>query len=66
MKVAVDRDRCRQHGQCVIAAPDIFRFDDEQQLVYVASPDESLRAAAEDAAMFCPEQAITVTDGPPL
>lgn len=66
MRVVVDRDRCRQHGQCVIAAPDVFRFDDDQQLVYLEAPDESLRADAEDAAMFCPEQAITVTDGSPL
>jgi ferredoxin len=62
MRVEVDRDACRLHGQCTIAAPEVFRFDAAGDLVYVADPDESLRGAAEDAMDACPEQAIDVSD----
>jgi ferredoxin len=62
MRVAVDRGRCQDHGQCAIAAPEVFRIDDGGQLVYVSSPDEAHREAVEDAADVCPLQAITVED----
>ncbi|MFK4064514.1 ferredoxin [Streptomyces sp. NPDC029674] len=60
VRVIVDLDVCQDHGQCVFAAPDIFRLDGEGHLAYVGSPDESLRADAEDAADVCPLQAIRV------
>jgi len=62
MKVCVDREKCQLHGQCVIAAPEIFRFDDDGDLQYEAHPDDSLRDVAEEAADVCPEQAITIED----
>ena len=34
MKVRVDRDLCDLHGQCVFAAPELFRFDDDGELQY--------------------------------
>jgi ferredoxin len=60
MRVAVDRDRCQDHGQCAIAAPEVFRIDDGGHLVYVGLPDETHREAVEDAADVCPLQAIMV------
>ncbi|GAA1903712.1 ferredoxin [Streptomyces durmitorensis] len=60
LKVTVDLDVCQDHGQCVFAAPDVFTLDDNGRLAYVASPDEALRADAEDAADVCPLQAIRV------
>ncbi|MFI1676719.1 MULTISPECIES: ferredoxin [unclassified Streptomyces] len=60
MRVIVDLDVCQDHGQCVFAAPDIFRLDDEGRLAYVDAPDAALRADAEDAADVCPLQAIRV------
>jgi ferredoxin len=62
MRVEVDRDACRLHGQCTIAAPEVFSFDASGELVYVAEPDEALRGVAEDAMDACPEQAITLLD----
>ncbi|MFF0741597.1 ferredoxin [Streptomyces sp. NPDC004111] len=62
MKVVVDMDICQDHGQCVFAAPEVFRLDDNGKLVYVAEPDESLREDIEDAADVCPLQAITIED----
>ncbi|MGD9861601.1 MAG: ferredoxin [Pseudodonghicola sp.] len=60
MKISVDMEICLLHGQCVIAAPEIFSFDDDGGLVWVAEPDEALRADAEAAADACPEQAILI------
>ncbi|MCY9784262.1 ferredoxin [Nocardiopsis sp. EMB25] len=60
MQVVVDMNKCKDHGQCVFAAPDIFQLDAEAHLTYVSDPDESLRADAEDAADVCPLQAIRI------
>jgi ferredoxin len=60
MKVIVDLDVCEYHGQCAIAAPDVFELKDESTLVWVAEPDESLRGDVEEAADACPTQAITL------
>jgi len=62
LRIEVDFNVCADHGQCAIAAPDIFRIDDEGHLVFDANPDAALHADAEDAADACPEQAITIID----
>ncbi|MFE5329588.1 ferredoxin [Embleya sp. NPDC056575] len=62
MKVIVDADRCRDHGQCVFSAPEVFRINDAGRLEFVAEPDDTLRDAVEDAALVCPLQAITIED----
>ncbi|MCW3022086.1 MAG: ferredoxin reductase [Conexibacter sp.] len=58
MKVTIDLSRCEFHGQCVIAAPDVFDLVDETTIVWEREPDESLRADVEAAADVCPTQAI--------
>jgi ferredoxin len=62
MRISVDLSSCADHGQCAIAAPGIFRIDDDGHLVFEEFPDEALRSDAEDAADACPEQAITIVD----
>ena len=62
LRIEVDFNVCADHGQCAIAAPDIFRIDDEGHLVFDANPDAALHADADDAADACPEQAITILD----
>ena len=63
MKVVVDRTKCQDHGQCVIAAPEVFAMDDNSKLVLLQEePPESLREVVEDAADVCPEQAIRIED----
>ncbi|MBB5136807.1 ferredoxin [Thermocatellispora tengchongensis] len=62
MKVVVDMDKCQDHGQCVFAAPDVFRLDDAGHLTYVAEPGEASRADVEEAADVCPLQAIRIED----
>ena len=60
MRVEVDRDVCSLNGECVLAAPDVFRIVDGE-LVYDASPGESERAAVEEAVDACPTMAITLS-----
>ncbi len=64
MKVIVDTNRCELHGECVIAAPDVFAIEDERDSVTVLNdqPGEQLRSAVEEAAMMCPVTAIRIED----
>ncbi|MFI6048820.1 ferredoxin [Streptomyces violascens] len=60
MKVAVDMNKCQDHGQCVFAAPDVFRLDDSGRLAYLGDPGDAFRADVEEAADVCPMQAIRI------
>jgi ferredoxin len=62
MKVIVDMDICTAHGDCVIAAPEIFDLGEEDEVVTVLNPEpaEELRAKAEEAAENCPVSAIHI------
>ena len=60
MKVHVDMSICLLHGQCVIAAPQVFSFTDDGSLAWVAEVDDVLRGDVEAAADACPEQAIVI------
>ncbi|MFJ2031134.1 ferredoxin [Streptosporangium sp. NPDC087985] len=60
MKVIVDMDVCKDHGQCVFSAPEVFQLSENGRLVYVSDPDDALRDAVEEAADVCPLQAITI------
>lgn len=61
MHIHVDRDFCSLHGQCVLAAPELFRFDDTGALeVFEGELDERQTADARGAAAVCPAAAIEV------
>jgi ferredoxin len=64
MKVVVDLDVCEAHGDCVIAAPEIFDLGDDDDVVTVTNPEppEDLREKADQAARDCPVAAITIED----
>lgn len=62
MKIRVDMKLCEDHGQCAIAAPDVFRMNDESKLEYEEYADDSLRDEVEEAADVCPVQAIFIED----
>jgi ferredoxin len=59
MKIVVDPEICQSHGQCAFVAPSVFRLDSDLVLAYEERPDESLRAAVEEAIAGCPTQAIS-------
>lgn len=60
MKVYVDRALCDNHGQCAIAAPDVFRMNDEGILEYTEQFDASILDEVEEAMDVCPVQAIFI------
>jgi ferredoxin len=64
MKVIVDIDVCAAHGDCVVAAPEIFDLGDDDDVVRVINPDpdEALREKAEQAVSDCPVSAIRIED----
>ena len=60
MNVTVDLNLCEDHGQCAIAAPNVFRINDEGGLEYDGQPDDSELENVEEAADVCPLQAILI------
>lgn len=60
MKVVVEFDRCELHGDCVLAAPEVFDIGDDDEVVSLldAEPAEELRAKVEEAVRNCPVAAI--------
>jgi ferredoxin len=62
MKVIVDMEKCEYHGQCMVAAPEVFDLRGDNELVYEPHPDDSLRDEVEEAMDACPVQAITIED----
>lgn len=64
MTVRVDRELCENHGQCVYAAPDVFAFDDDENLVYDPAPPDGQRDSVQAAVAACPVRVITATPIP--
>ena len=60
MRIVVDLVRCQSYGQCVYAAPTVFRFNGEESLEFDYAPDDGLREQVERAAAACPVQAIWI------
>lgn len=58
LRLVVDLNRCQSYGQCVYAAPAVFRFHGEEALEYDYAPDPGRRREVERAAAACPVQAI--------
>lgn len=63
MHISVDYTLCEGHGQCLMAAPELFDLPDgaDQVVVLDADPPESERDRAVRAAAMCPALAITVS-----
>lgn len=63
MHITVDYDLCAGHGQCLMAAPELFDLPDgaDQVMVLDSDPPESERDRATTAAAMCPALAITVS-----
>jgi len=62
MQLHVDLQRCRGHGQCVIAAPHVLRIGTRGQSTLInESLTDSFIDEARDAELLCPEEAISLT-----
>ena len=63
MRIVHDKELCANHGQCVGAAPELFKFGDDGSLVVInPNPPEELREAAVDAVDICPVQALAIVE----
>ena len=60
MRIVVDLNRCLSYGQCVFAAPSVFRMHGAESLEYDYEPDEALRLQVERAVAACPVRAISI------
>lgn len=60
MRIVVDLTRCQSYGQCVFAAPTVFRFHGAEALEYDYEPDETLDTQVRWAAAACPVHAISL------
>jgi ferredoxin len=64
MKVVVDRDLCQGHAMCVLEDPSVFEVGpgDDQVRLLDESPDESHRAAVQNAVRYCPNAALSIEE----
>jgi ferredoxin len=64
MRVIRNANTCALHGECVMAAPDVFEIRDDDEVVTVLNPepDEKLRKSIENAALTCPTSSIRIED----
>jgi len=60
MRLVVDLNRCESYGQCVYAAPEVFRLHGQESLEYVYEPADGQDEQVLRAAAACPVQAIAV------
>ena len=64
-RIVLDELRCELHGECVVAAPEIFEIvddDDEVVTLLMAEFPEELRERAQMAVDDCPLQALRIAD----
>ena len=63
LKVVLDDTRCELHGECVLAAPEVFEIaddDDDVVTLLTLEPSDELRAKVERAVDDCPVQALRI------
>jgi ferredoxin len=60
VRIAVDLTLCQGYAQCCFLAPEVFRFNGEEALMYVPEPDPDQREQVLRAVKACPVQAILV------
>jgi ferredoxin len=61
-QLTVDLKLCDNHGQCAIAAPAVFRMNDDGVLEFEETFDDALLDEVEEAVDVCPLQAIFLKD----
>lgn len=61
MRVEVNPNICEGHGQCNVVAPEVYDLDDDGYcLIHNPEVPSELESQAEEGALVCPVQAITV------
>jgi ferredoxin len=63
MRVVVDFSACESNALCVAAVPEVFKLDDDDNLVLLMEhAPEELRERLRQAERSCPKQAISVVE----
>jgi ferredoxin len=64
VKVIRNAKTCELHGECVMAAPEVFEIEDDKDVVTVINPEpgEELRGKVEQAVLMCPTSALRLED----
>jgi ferredoxin len=63
MRVAIDQNKCQGHARCGIIASSIFDLDDSGKgVVLVDEVPADEETEAREAALSCPESAISVIE----
>ncbi len=63
MKIVVDYDLCEANAVCMSKAPEVFKVDDEDNLlILIESPPEDQREKVEEAVRLCPRQALVLVE----
>jgi ferredoxin len=61
VRVVVDWNLCESNALCVLAAPEVFKLLDNDNLdILQEEPEESLRPKVEEAVRNCPKRAISL------
>jgi ferredoxin len=60
VRVVVDLTVCQSYAQCCFLAPEVFKFNGDEALLYDPGPDDSSRERVLRAVAACPVQAISV------
>lgn len=63
-QVVFEASKCQGYANCLIEAPEIWDFDEDEDRAVLRIPDpgDSLRAKAEASARCCPAQAIRLEE----
>jgi ferredoxin len=66
-KLVFDRSKCQGYANCLIEAPEIWDFDEDEDVAVLREelPAEELRTKAEASVRGCPASAITIADVSP-
>jgi ferredoxin len=62
-RVVLDKTRCELHGECVLAAPEVFQIaddDDDVVTMLTTEPGDELRSRVQRAVDDCPVQALRI------
>lgn len=64
MKVVADTGVCQGHQLCQGEAPDVFGFDEDEDVVVILDehPDPSLRKDVAQAVKYCPAFALSIEE----
>ena len=66
MRVVADTDVCQAHQLCQGEAPDVFGFNEADDVVQLLDehPDESRRDDVTTAVKYCPAFALSIEEDP--